>query len=1003
MQTKSTVVQILLLLLIITLNVYGQGALSGIVTDSVSNEKLYGASLIVVGTALGDATNIEGEYQINNIPKGKYNLKISYIGYKTKNVQIDIEPDDYIKLDVTLVPDVIYGATVEITAQALGQAAAINQQRTSNTIINVVSEEKIKELPDANAAESVGRLPGVSILRSGGEANKVILRGLGDQFTNITIDGVKIPPTDATSRGVDLSTISQSSLAGIELYKALTPDKDGDALAGSVNLVTKKAPEKRLLRLDTKGDYNNLMKSAKQYDFALRYGERFFDNLLGLQVTGNLENRIRSNERINENYNQSINFGNDYFINDFLLEFTDEVRKRNGFSVIMDFDTPDEGSIKFTNVYGGTTRDYLWHSRDYPSNGGGSQQGAPAFDYRDRKQEINTFSSSLHGNNNLFNFSFNWGLSYSQSVSEYPFDYELIFVESSGMNPSPMFRTGPEQLIPYAINNFQNSILNWAYYRSQRNFDKEKTAFLDITRQYILGSSLSGEFKFGGKYKMKNRSNGRSEQFTPYYLGNWKPYELLPDGTFKQKDFSGTYFEDYLKAGGGHVGLNYFLDNSVQTRNVYDTYLLNPLINKDKLKQWWDLNRYGIDVTKNVYEVWDNPMIKYDNYYTTERVASGYLMNTLNIEQYITIIVGARIEREDNDYRAAYMTDRAQGFPPIALIRDTTSSSGQTVILPNLNISFRPYEFMNIRLAAYKAIARPDFNMRLDRYIAGRPAEVSGNFEVYVGNPNLKTAQAWNFEINTSFYGNEIGLISLSAYYKEIKDMYHMLNNFNTSAIKDSKGVYQDTLIQLFGINWPSKMGSTAYNLTLPYNSPKPTKVWGFEFEHQINFTFLPGLLKNIVLSYNASIVRSEAFIYASKIDSVYYDPPGPIPPTWKKFTTLTEKKETLEGMPEFFGNISLGYDIGGFSGRISLFHKGEHNISFSASGLSDRVNTKFTRIDISLKQKVTDFLALTMNINNITNVEDASSIFNRTFDRKLFDQSEKYGLAVDFGAILEL
>ena len=118
----------------------------------------------------------------------------------------------------------------------------MNQQINSNTIVNVVSEEKIQELPDANAGESIGHLPGVSISRSGGEANKIVLRGLDERYSTITIDGLRIASTEADDRGIDLSTISQGSLAGIELYKAITPDKDGDAIAGSVNLVTRKAP-----------------------------------------------------------------------------------------------------------------------------------------------------------------------------------------------------------------------------------------------------------------------------------------------------------------------------------------------------------------------------------------------------------------------------------------------------------------------------------------------------------------------------------------------------------------------------------------------------------------------------------------------------------------------------------------------------------------------------------------------------------------------------------------
>src|SRR5690606_2110580 len=130
----------------------------------------------------------------------------------------------------------------------------------------------IQELPDANAAEAVGRLPGVSVQRSGGEANKIVLRGLSDRFTSITVNGVRLAATDADARGVDLSTIAQGSLAGIELYKALTPDKDADAIAGSVNFVTKTAPRERLLRVDARGAYNDLDASFGQYDFALRYG-----------------------------------------------------------------------------------------------------------------------------------------------------------------------------------------------------------------------------------------------------------------------------------------------------------------------------------------------------------------------------------------------------------------------------------------------------------------------------------------------------------------------------------------------------------------------------------------------------------------------------------------------------------------------------------------------------------------------------------------------------------
>ena len=977
-------------LLLISNSLLAQGTLRGVVSDSVGNSPLVGANVFLIGTALGGVTNLEGEYRIDRVPAGDYTLRFSYLGYATKQIKVTVSNNKTLATDAALAPQLIEGGVIVVTGQAVGQTAAINQQITSNTIVNVVSEEKIRELPDANAAESIGRLPGVSILRSGGEANKIILRGLEDKFTNITIDGVKIPPTDATGRGVDLSTLSQSSLAGIELYKAATPDKDGDALAGSINLVTKKAPETQRLKVDIKGDYNKLMESANQYDFSLHYGKRFFNNTLGMQLAGNLEKRIRSNEKIDINYGD--NDKPEYFINNFLLQFTDETRKRDGFSVLLDFNTPDEGTIRFNNVYGRTKRDYMLSTRDYPSNGGGDQQGNPVYNYRDREQEINTFNSSLRGDNNLLGLKLQWGLSLGQSESDFPFDYETIFVEPDGMNASPRLETGPERLISYAVNNFSNTSLYWAYFRTQNNFDKERTAFLDVAKPYLLSQKISGEIKFGGKYKTKDRSNRRTEDFTPYYLGRWQPYELLPDGTRKKKDFTGTYFEQWQKAGGLFISIDQFFRNPV-ARSVYGSYSLNPLIDRERLRQWRELNKNGIDVTGNQYEIWVNPLIRYDDYAVTERVGAGYVMNTLNLGQKATVIAGFRLENEDNDYASTYMPRPVGGFPvPANTIRDTTSSASQTELLPNLNIAVAPFDFMKVRVAAYKALARPDFNMRLDRYIAGRPAEVGTQFQLYVGNPKLKTARAWNYEVNTSFFGNAVGLISLSAYYKKIDGMYHMLNNFNTVG---------DSLLMYFGIQWASLMQTTPYNLTLPYNSPKPTKVWGFEFEHQMNFRFLPGLLKNFVLSYNASIVRSEAVLYGSRTIT-FIDRSGPFP-LIKSKNILVERKQKLENMPEFFGNVALGYDIGRFSGRISLFHQGEHNVSYSATGLSDGVTNPFTRLDLALKQGVTDNLFFVLNLSNVTNIEDGSSTYNRLFDRKLFNQSEQYGLTADFGVTVQL
>lgn len=982
---------------------YAQGNIKGIVVDANYKEPLPGANVYIQETSLGAATDINGLYRINGVPEGSYILSVAYIGYKSKQVAIDIKDGETQTVNIEVEPDVIEGEAITITAQAEGQVAAINQQVNSNTIVNVVSEEKIQELPDANAAEAIGRLPGVSITRTGGEANKVHIRGMQAKFSSITIDGVRIAGTDTTDRAVDLSTLSQSSLAGIELYKAITSDMDGDALAGSINLVTKKAPEERQIKAKISGNYNNLTESANQYDFSAHYGERFFNNILGVQLSGNLEKKIRSEENINANWVFDVYDKPKYYrVNDFTVQYTDENRTRNGFSALFDINTPDEGTIRINNVYGGTKRDFLIQNRDYPTPG--QNDGDGSYIYRQREQNINIFNSSIHGDNHLFGLGLNWGVSFAESKSEFPFDYQMTFREKGPLIPGhPTNYYDPKQvtrlIIPFARNDFSGANLYWAQFQKQDNYQKERTAYFNLSQNYNLTGSISGIVKAGAKYRVTDRSNITGQGFTPYYLDKWKPNELIINGDDTlnvPKDFSGSYFEDWYNAGDRFISLDKFLTD-VKTRDVYGDYRLTPLILKERLKQWQKLNKNGVDPSAGTTptflqnEVWDNPLARINDYDITENVSAFYIMNTLKIGQQLTFISGLRTEHEYNDYASFYMKSPSSGFPPNPdVLFDTTSAAQQTIFLPNFHLAYSPNDYLKIRLATYKALARPDFNMRIDRYTAGRGAASSANnYLATVGNIKLKTAQAWNYELNTSVYSNNIGLISVSVFYKEIKDMYHVLSQFGTTG---------DSILQYFNIDWASEMGNRGYQLTLPYNSDKPTKVWGLEFEHQINFHFLPGYLKNIVLSYNASVVRSETYAFGARLDSVYVTVPGLPGGVWDVKNVLEEKKNKLEGQPEFFGNIALGYDIGGFSGRISVFHQAGYNNSLSATFQTYQKYKEFTRVDIALKQRILDNYSVFLNVNNLTNVEEGVNRYVSKYDKTLFLNSHKYGMTIDFG-----
>ena len=127
---------------------------------------------------------------------------------------VDLRPGVVGHADASLAPEALLGQEVVVTAQLRGQRAAINQQLTSNRIVNVVSKDRIQELPDNNAAESISRLPGISIERDAGEGSKVVIRGLAPTYNAITVNGQKIPATDPQNRSVDLSMISSDILCG---------------------------------------------------------------------------------------------------------------------------------------------------------------------------------------------------------------------------------------------------------------------------------------------------------------------------------------------------------------------------------------------------------------------------------------------------------------------------------------------------------------------------------------------------------------------------------------------------------------------------------------------------------------------------------------------------------------------------------------------------------------------------------------------------------------------
>ena len=955
-----TETRIILFMLLSSLCVYGQGILKGTVTDSLAMNKLKGVEINLTSTTFNTISDIDGEFRITGIPSGEYILQASYLGYKVKKYLVNIKSDETLKLNVELLPNITnYNETV-LTDQAKSQAEEINIQRGSNTIKNVIAGRKFRDLSEENISTTLSRLPGVIIINrpnlsvnltnfliqsdtglgmefppsddfpiTEDPAQRVLIRGMESKFSNITIDGIKISPTSAKNKSVDLNIFSERDFQNIELHKTITSDEDADATAGTVNLVTGKAPGKRILNAYLTGNYNKLDKSADQYNFTGNYGERFYGNLLGVQVNAEAEKKITSYE-----------YQNHQFINldPHSIGYTNGINEKYGANVLLDFTTSDGGSIKFKNIYSKTSADYFVCQTDSSYYGNTDQSSSPNHTFYDKKIDQKVFLSSINGSNYLFGFNIGWNAAFSESRTDHPYYFKL---NSLGIQYTLKGRNiiGSYESLIYTIDN------------PSKNYDKNKSASINLDKLYNLNDEISGELIFGGKYSINSTSYAEYLHAENGSLIGDNQYIKLADGSLVKKDFSGTRFAGLIGKSAGYVFLSYFQDDPPVERSVLDKATI-PMINKDALSLWQQLNYdefaddYGSDI---------------NSYNLSESVFAGYIMHDFNFRQLAKFITGIRIESEYNDFSGYYFPNLikdAVGFYNGTPLQTNTLHHNKTTILPNFQMILKPIDFLNLRLSAYKTLIRPDYNARLPKYFSINYS--IGNY-LYMGNPDLENADVWNYEIQTQFHGNGIGLFSINAFFKDIKGMQQATNGtlLSGSYVIDSLGIQKSS----FPVNVQLSKNSNYY-LYSYFNSSRPTHIWGFEIEHKVNFRYLPGLLKNIVLNYNFTFLGSETWTIDSYMKSR----------TSIQFMSRF-RKQKLENMPDFFANFILGYDLNGFSIRISYFYKDAYPLPNDYDYDRIQLNeNKLSRLDIAIKQQILNNIDLVLNLNNLTNSIEESS-----------------------------
>ena len=957
MNPRSLVLSLSLVLSFVLSPIDG-AEITGAVRDTVTNRPLVGANVFLVGTSFGDAADENGSYSFSNIPSGDYLIKATYIGYTTKEDSITVSGGQDLTYDFGLSYTTIEGEMVTVSAQARGQMSAINQQLSSRSIVNVVSADRIQELPDANAAESVARLPGVSIKREGGEGNKVVIRGLSPKYNAVTINGIRMASTDSDDRSTDLSMISQYMIEGIEVTKAATPDKDADVLGGTVDFRLKKAPEGFKSNFIAQGSNNALRQTYNDYKLVADVSNRFLGNRFGIVGQIDTEKRNRSSNQLGANYwinGPSLVDTNVVLVSSLDLRDVTRINNRLNGLFVLDANIPD-GNISLTNLYSRIDKDEIVHSNSY-----GIVQDSRSFGTSDIQRTLTVATNSLLYEQQFSGFKVDAFLTHSFSGSVTPRTLNWNFNEPNAFK-NPDLNAAPEDVPSFARNDTLDAFLTGVNMDSSANKETEISHGVNVEFDFNFSRRVSAKIKLGNKYRTKRRYYDRFRRISTLSLGS---------GQTARDQILKTYpeMQEWSSLGTQFLSLLGFMDYNYESVNFLNgNYELGPVSDVSLLPGVYEL-LLPSHVTHND---WTASLL--NDYSGNEEYGARYMMVDLKLGSRINFITGGRYEKNITTYTST------QGYAGISSWMEyssnrVTHSRINKFWLPMYMLRVRPTDWFDIRFAQTNTLSRPNYTQILPFWYV-RPTSVSWK------NADLKVARSLNNDLYFSVNQQHIGLLTLGMFTKRIEDLIFSVRK-KLIIDPEEYGLDEDVKKRFI------------YGVTM--NNPYAVEMRGMEVDWQTRFWYLPGFLNGFVLNMNYTYIKSKAQYPRTEIVTTYYFEPYFRAEMTNVDTFYTDR---LIDQPNNIANIAIGYDRKGFSARLSMLHISQ---VFQRTDFWKELRQStddYTRWDFSVKQDLPWYgLQIYGNINNITGSVDRNLVRGKGFP----SSEQHYGRTADIGLRVRL
>ncbi|ASU34166.1 TonB-dependent receptor [Mucilaginibacter xinganensis] len=886
--------------------------IKGSVTSAKNGETLIGATVHIQkgDFNLNTTVRLDGTYVFKNVPAGIYTLQVKFVGYKTTNdYSVEVTGTETAVLNVAMADNSTSLNEVTITEHASKESdkSARSDERNANNTMNAVSAHSIAISPDVLVSNVLSRVSGISVDRGNtGDAQHAIIRGMDKQYNTTLINGVKIPSPDNKNRYVPLDIFPAELVEKIEISKSLTPEMEGDASGGVINLVMKTAPDK--LRIDgylgtgysqlfinrgfktfnsgqvrskAPGEtlpplglasindfpYQNLVTRSKNAppnaDFSLTIGDRFLDKKLGVIFSGSYRNDYAGNNSFEmvqthtvgpapdvNSVNTETNFQSSYN-----RKYSSQI-SRLGTIASVDYKFDANNSINLFGSYLQLNEHRVRETENFVY-GGYSYQGYHYTNGIDNLTETRTdlqsiYNVTLKGNHKINNaFAFDWTVANSEAQHKQPDIAE--FKTAYNTSPGPNGTNEPTPGNPGSSTYVASTIINGPRYVQDEsrvwthNTDKDISAYLNLhydTR--IFGRKAL--FAAGGMFRHKTRDNFVDRYTLNHGSDPGSPtsdelYVSVPDSKFQFNS------PEYARG------------SSYSDPGVYT-------------------------FTENIQGVYAD--LKY------------ILSDRLNI------LFGLRGEKTYQHYDSSLPVT----FP------GKTATINYTDYLPSINAKYSLTENQAIRASYFQSVLRPAY-ADLIPY-----PDATGETYVTQGNPYLQHTTINNFDLRYEAFPGAFDELLFGAFYK------YLINPIEQQFIH---GTGESLVLQ------PVNLGN-AHNYGLEFSAKKYFGNIGFG----ANYT------------YTHSVITS-----VKRIDVVNQSEP-----------TYRDQTRPLQGQATHIGNFSLLYKDtrNGLDAQLAVAYTGERIRAVSEYYGLDTWEKASVNLDFSAQKSFSKHWVIFVKVNNILN-----------------------------------